>query len=242
MFIFTVGFALNGENAETILKMVDETNNGSKAPADTEVTMVMKIHKGDSVKTREIKTWTKNNSDGEDWRVMKFLSPADVAGIGLLVMAENQMYLYLPEFRRIRRIASSTKKSSFQGSDFSYHDLDPVDFSEAYHSKIKAENEKTWILELNRKEKVDRPYGKILLTVGKDNYMPLIMEMYDDSDNLWKKMENEIKTVGKYHVIRYIKIEDKKKGSYTTLELREIKVDRGIDNTVFTQRFLKRTI
>jgi len=240
VLVLLAAFTLNGENAETILKMVDETNYGSKAPADTEMTMVMKIHKGSSVKTRELKAWTKNNSDAEDWRVMKFLSPADVAGIGLLVKAENQMYLYLPEFRRIRRIASSTKKNSFQGSDFSYHDLDPVDFSGSYHAKLKAEDEKTWLLELDRKETADRPYEKILLTVDKTNYMFLMMETYDKNGDIWKKMTNEIKAAGKYYVICRTRIEDKKKGSHTTLEMKDIKVDQGIDNTVFTQRYLKR--
>lgn len=231
---------LFAQNGETILKMVDAVNNGSKAPVDTQMTMVMKIHKGSSVKTRELKAWTKNNSDSEDWRIMKFLSPADVAGIGLLVRADNQMYLYLPEFRRIRRIASSSKKNSFQGSDFSYHDLDTGDFSASYHAEIKTENEKSWLLELNRKETADRPYEKILVRVDKENYMPLMMEMYDKNGVIWKKMTNEIKTVGKYQVISHIKIEDKKKGSHTTLEMKDIKVDQGIEDTVFSQRFLKR--
>lgn len=229
-----------GSNAESILKMVDEYNSGMKAPGDVEMSMVMNIHNGGAVKTRELKTWTKNNTDKNDWRVMKFLSPADMAGIGLLIMAENQMYLYLPEFHRIRRIASSNKKSSFQGSDFSYDDLSTMDFSEAYSSKIMKEDDQTWLLELSRKQNADKPYKRIILSVAKENYMPQTMEMFDDRDEAWKKMEYKIKQVGKYNIISYIKIEDKKKSSFTTLEMKDIKLDQGIDDDIFTQRFLKR--
>jgi len=231
---------LSGQTAQTILQRVDEHNSGSQAPADIQMTMIMKIHDGNTVKTRELKAWTKNIHDADDWRIMKFLSPADVAGIGLLVLAENQMYLYLPEFRRIRRIASSTKKSSFQGSDFSYHDLETLDFSGSYHPTIMDQTENSWRLELLRKEGADRPYAKIRMTVDKETYMPLSMEMYDEDGDLWKKMNNEIQKVGQYHIASRIRIEDKKKGSYTTLKMRDIEVDQGIDDEVFTQRFLKR--
>lgn len=242
ILIILFGFSLSGEDAQTILKKVDEYNSGSKAPADMEALMVMNIHKGSSVKTRELKAWTKNNTGEPDWRVMKFLSPADSKNIGLLILTENRMYLYLPEFRRIRRIASSSKKNSFQGSDFSFDDLDTVDFSESYTSTIKSEDDASWLLELDRKENSGRPYKKILLTVSKESYMPLVMEMFDNRGDPWKKMENKVKKIGEYYIMNFIKIEDKKKGSYTTLELKEIKLDQGLDNSIFTRRFLKRSI
>lgn len=238
--VFFTGPIFTGGNAEAILKMVDEYNSGMKAPGDVEMSMVMNIHNGGLVKTRELKAWTKNNTGADDWRVMKFLSPADMAGIGLLIMAENQMYLYLPEFHRIRRIASSNKKSSFQGSDFSYDDLGAVDFSAAYSSTIMKEDDQTWLLELSRKANSDKPYKRILLNVAKQNYMPQSMEMFDDRGEPWKRMEYKIKQVGKYNIISFIKIEDKKKSSFTTLEMKDIKLDQGIAGDIFTQRFLKR--
>lgn len=244
MFILTffISLAACGEDAEAILKAVDEQGSGSNAPKDVEAVMILNIHKGKSVKTRELKAWSKNNTGKDDWRIMKFVSPADAKNIGLLILAENQMYLYLPEFRRIRRIASSNKKSSFQGSDFSYHDLSSLDFCENYTPESIKEDGETWLIDLKRKETSQKPYKKILLTVGKKNHMPLAMELYDNQGNIWKKMENKIKKVGKYNIIQHIRIENKKKGTFTTLELKDIQVDQGIDNSIFTQRFLKKQV
>lgn len=240
MVLLILPLVLSGQTADRILQMVDEKTSGDKAPADTQMTMTMKIHQGNSVKIRELKAWTKNISGADDWRVMKFISPPDVAGIGLLVRGENQMYLYLPEFRRIRRIASSTKNNSFQGSDFSYHDLEIRDFSGSYQADLMDQTEETWRLELKRKRDADRPYERILLTVDKEAHMPLAMEMYDDNGTLWKKMTSKIVKVDEYHIMSHFRMEDKKKGSFTLLEMKDIEVDQDIDDEVFTQRFLKR--
>jgi outer membrane lipoprotein-sorting protein len=43
-------------------------------------------------------------------------------------------------------------------------------------------------------------------------------------------------------MVKQIKIEDKLRGSQTMLEFKEIKLDQGLDDTIFSQRFLKRRV
>lgn len=233
-------WALTGEE---ILKKVEERTIGKLAPSDLESVMVMTIvsSKG-SKKVRELKAWSKNNLNKDDWRVMKFLSPADVRGVGFLVLAEDQMYLYLPEFRRIRRIASHNKKESFMGSDFSYEDMGTSGFSKFYSAKLLKEDPNMWVLELFRKPGVRKPYKKILMWVSKKTEIPVKLELYGNDGKLWKVLEQEVKKVEKYWLPVKMTMRNVKKGSYTVLEMKEIKVDQNLSDKIFTKRFLKRRV
>ncbi|NIR52116.1 outer membrane lipoprotein-sorting protein, partial [candidate division KSB1 bacterium] len=53
-------------------------------------------------------------------RLVRFLAPADQRGISFLSLPDEIKYLYLPAFRRVRRIASHMENQKFAGTDFSY--------------------------------------------------------------------------------------------------------------------------
>jgi outer membrane lipoprotein-sorting protein len=228
--------------ADSILKKTEDKMIGKKAPKDIEAVMIMEIHKGSSVKIRELKAWTKNNLNSDDWKLMKFISPADVKNVGFLTISEDDMFLYLPEFHRIRRIASSSKKDSFMGSDFSYDDLSTTGFSKNYIPEIIKETDTLWILKLSKKKGVKKPYSKIILHISKKTNLPVIMEMFDNSGNLWKKAEEKTKNIGEYDVVSFIKMKNMKKGSWTTLELKDIKLNKGLSKKIFSKRFLKKRV
>jgi outer membrane lipoprotein-sorting protein len=231
------------DKGEEILKNVEAQTIGSLAPSDIQAEMVMVIRsaKG-SEKGRELMVWTKNNPVGDDWRLMKFLAPADIKDLGLLVLADDQMYLYLPEFRRVRRIASHNKKESFVGSDFSYDDLGTSGFSGFFSPKLKEENDKSWVLELGRKPEAKKQYARITMTVDKETNLPVRLELYDDSGELFKVENQENSRVGKYWIPTKFAMENVKAGTRTTLELKNIKVDQNLSAEIFTERNLKRSV
>ncbi len=226
-----------------VLKMVEERLIGKLAPRDTHAIMLMSIvdPKGGK-KFREMEVWEKNNPQGDDWRVMKFRKPADVRGVGFLVLSDDQMYLYLPEFHRIRRIASHTKKESFMGSDFSYDDMGTSGFSRYYNAKLLEEKPHQYVLLLTLKPGARKPYGKIKMWVSKESMLPVRMELYSKSGELVKISEQKAKKIGKYWIPVKIKMTSVKKGSYTVLEMKNIKLDQGISKRIFTKRFLKRRV
>ena len=93
-------------------------------PKDVTAQMRMDLidNKG-SVRQRTVKT----NKLGDDKQIMWFLSPADVKGSSFLRMSyddkDDDMWIYLPAFGKVRRIASSAKNGSFMGTDFTFEDL-----------------------------------------------------------------------------------------------------------------------
>jgi len=234
--------AIAAEDGASILAGVDDRSGGKSAPADMQADMVMTITQGSSVKVREIRAWTRNNQGKDDDRLMKFISPADVRDVGFLVLSDDTMYIYLPEFHRTRRIASSNKKDSFMSSDFSYDDLGTGDFAQSYDPTLKEENAGAWILELKRKAGSDKTYAKILMTVDKGKGMPIKTELYDDGGRLWKTAEQTFTQVKNYWIATTIKMTDHKRNSSTTMEMKNMKVNAGVRADLFTERNLVRKI
>jgi len=234
------GWSLTGNE---ILKKVDARTVGSEAPEDVQMIMTMKIvSPSGSEKVRELKTWTKNNENEDDWRLMKFMSPPDVRDVGFLTLSDEQMYLYLPEFHRIRRIASHNKSDSFMGSDFSYEDLGISSFEKYYDAELIKEENDFWLLKLSKKPDADKPYELIEMWVSKESNLPVRMKIYDASGALSKETIQESRPFGPYWVPVKITMKNIKEGSRTELNMDEIKTDQGLDSEIFTPRFLKRSV
>ncbi len=64
--------------------------------------------------------------DGDQQRIV-FQSPGDVRGTALLthshVLADDDQWLYLPAFKRVKRISAANQSGPFVGSEFAYEDL-----------------------------------------------------------------------------------------------------------------------
>ena len=241
--LLTLGTAVSAraQTAEEILKKVDAAMSGPAAARDMESVMTMTIVSASgTIKTRRLRVWSQAVAGEESRRLMKFLSPPDVRDIGFLTLADDQMYLYLPEFRRIRRIASHNKNGSFVGSDFSYEDLSASAFFGSYVPALAEQDAKTWTLDLERMPGADKLYKKIRLVASKEACLPVRMELHDDAGTLVKVEEQENGRAGKYWVPVLIRMKDVKAGSRTELAMGDIKVDRGLADEVFSQRNLQR--
>jgi hypothetical protein len=79
-------------------------------------------------RVRRVRTWTKLREDAvSDMRLTRFLAPPDIRGTATLTIenagADDDIWIYLPALKRVRRLLSSNKKDSYVGSDFSYGDI-----------------------------------------------------------------------------------------------------------------------
>jgi outer membrane lipoprotein-sorting protein len=236
--VCAAGSAWAQDPGNAILQKVDEITN---APLDemSDMRIILFDKKGNR-KERLLKTWTKYFKDKDNWRIIKFLSPTDVRGVGFLVLAQDKMYLYLPAFHRIRRIASHSQKESFMGSDMSFSDMKTKRLSEDYEACLLKETSNNYFLELIRRPTSEKPYSRIKMTVEKSSSVPIYMESFDEGNNLWKVWKMTPYKSGKYYTVSRIEIEEKKKEHVTIVERENIRFDQGLEDRIFTQRFLKR--
>ena len=227
--------SLFAQNAQSIVAKADVVVN---APQDQKATMIMILtDKNGHEKTRETTFLQK----GDEKRIMRFTAPADQKGIAFLSLPDDIQYLYMPAFHKVRRIASHVKNTKFAGTDFTYDDLSSFEYAKEYDAKQLDEDDTHWIMELIPKPDVNKDYGKLKMSIRKDNYYPEKIEYYDKGGNLWKVMERrKINKIGKYWFSMEFEIKDLKEEHSTKMVLNDVEFDTGIEDKVFTQRYLKR--
>jgi len=224
-----------GQTGDEILKIVEDTIN---APGDrVAYQRITLIDRKGNKKVREVRTYQK----GSEKLLIRFLSPADVKGVSFLVLSKNRMYLYMPAFRKVRRIASHIKNENFMGTDFSYEDLAEAKFTEDYTARLVREESDRYILEIVPRPDADVGYSREILVVEKKSYIPIRSELYGKDGKLMKVMRMEgVKKVEGYWMPTKIIMETVKTGHQTVVELLDIRHDTGLSDAVFTKRNLKR--
>jgi outer membrane lipoprotein-sorting protein len=105
-------------------------------------------------------------------RLTEFTSPADMKGTKVLVLSPTEMYVYLPAFGKVRRIASHTSDQAAFGMAFSQEDLAATRWSNRYTAQIGQESATAVRLALTPRAGQTTSYSKIEITVAKDRMVP----------------------------------------------------------------------
>ena len=220
----------NAQDASTILKNMD---NVMYSPKDMSgKNKIVLIDKNGKQETREASILQK----GTDKRMFRFTAPSSQAGIAVLSLPDDIMYMYLPAFGKERRIASSAKNQNFAGTDFSYDDMESVLYSVKYTSKLIKTEASLFILELTPKGKSD--YSKVITHINKSNFYPELMEYYDKGGNKVKEAKYTFKKIGNYWNAEEIEMTDLKKNHRTKMQMSDVKYDTGLSDDEFTVRKL----
>ncbi len=244
--------AYSAQDARSIMEQVDARDDGDNQTADLQMTL---IDQNDNERKRTIKLFSKDK--GRDtWRMQFFLAPADVKDTGFLTYdyyggdQDDDQWLYLPDLRKTKRIASSDKSSSFMGSDFSYADMTRRVLDEWDYKLLKedlVDGQKVWLIEtLPVSKAVEDRYGykKSIVYVRQDNFMVIraihvlksgnkvkYMEVkkIDQIDGIWVAVETWMKTT-----------RNKRTLHRTILTMDDIKYNQDLDKSIFSVRQLEK--
>ncbi len=204
--------------------------------------MVLVDKKGN---TRERKVSTIR--EGDEKMLMWFLSPADEKGVSFLRKSyedrDDDMWIFLPAFGKVRRIASHAKKGNFMGTDFTYEDMGERKIKNYTYKILKEEkinDREYWILEWTPKEDVDTDYSKIISWVWKENYSPIVEEFYDKTGEKKKVKKMDVEKREKYWLPIKMVMDDVKANHKTEMYFEEIKVDEKVEDAVFTTNYMQR--
>ncbi len=239
-FLFTLLMFVNGAlaqslSADQILDRADDVVN--EAPDMEAMVEMVLVESSGGRSTRETEMYQK----GTDYRLIRFLTPADQRGIGFLSLPDNVNYLYLPAFDRIRRIASHVENENFAGTDFSYDDLSSFRFSEKYEPSLSDQDSEFYILELTPKSGISTDYSKLMMWVRLDNYYPTRIEYYNRSGELWKVLEQKgLRQISGYWIAIDREMTDMLSGHSTSINMTDVEVNTGLDVNIFSQRYLMR--
>lgn len=235
LLVSSVAEPATAQEGSGILERVDSVLT---APRDMSATQRLTLIDADGGrKERTLRMHQK----GTEMRLAAFLAPADVRNVGFLRVAEDQMYLYLPAFRRVRRIASSIKNESFMGTDLSYEDLSRTRFGDDYAVVAVDSSEAEYRLTLVSRPQADVGYGRIAMSVDRETSVVTGLELFDGRGRLVKTVvASEIQEVAGYWLAGRVEVRSEADGHRTVLELEDIEVDTGLSDDFFSQRQLKR--
>src|SRR5881227_3205993 len=125
------------------------------------------------------KRWTleRLGSHGQSRVVLRFLAPAEVKGVALLVVNHpdraSDQWMWTPAIERDRRIALQDRSTRFFGTDFSFEDLEERDVNQyeyALEGDDSVDGAACWKIQSTPKEAKSSQYSKSIAWVRKDNY------------------------------------------------------------------------
>ncbi len=258
LFLLGVGASLfitptlaDDANARAIMEKVDARDDG--ATIEQDMLMVL-IDKNGNQRVRDLKSYSKDFG-ADEHKILFFKSPSDVKNTAFLTYdyddptKDDDQWLYLPALKKVKRIPSADKSSSFMGSDFSYFDMtdrDLEDYDYKLLKETKVRGHDAWMIEaLPRNQKVidESGYKKSIGIIRKDNYMVvrainfmmngkkkyLDLKKIHKQDGIWLVDEMTMTTKKAKETIHK-----------TILKFSNIKLNQNIDDDMFTTRRLEK--
>src|SRR5271169_3568550 len=210
----------------------------------TEATMVL-FDKGGSKRTRMLTEYSKK-ADPEAYKVLVvFRSPPDLKNVGFLIhahtFADRDLWAYFPEYKRIRRIPTSSQDDSFFGSDLSYDDFGgPPNLDDYKFSILKedvVDNKPCYVVEVT--PKIHRKYTKYIAWVSKEFWIHLKIDYYQDSDIYRTADFKDVKTIDGIPTPFIWNVENKKTSHRTELTIEHIQYHTHFADDLFSQRSLE---
>ena len=176
-------------------------------------------------------------------RMVRFNSPGDVKGMGVLIENPTTMYVFLPGFQRVRRMGGHVKNQTFMGSDFASDEMSATSFAPTYDAKLLGQEGTTWIVELTAKPGQDLEFPKLKMWVDKSNFTLTKIEDYDkDGKKLKTQQRTDYKKDSPEHwQPMHIVMTDHRRGDHQSeIVFTETRIDTGIADDVFSVRSLVR--
>lgn len=207
------------------------------------VTMTISDSRG-SERTREFTILRMNGQNGDQKFYVYFEAPADVRKMAFLVWkdadGDDDRWLWLPALNLVKRIAPGDKRTSFVGSDFVYEDVSGRSTTEDHHELI-GEANGLYQLKNTPKDPDSVEFSYYDLWIDAQTFLPMKAEYYDKAGKLYRRVESlEVETIAGHPTVTKSKVSDLVNQSTTLSEFKDIAYDIGLQDRIFTERFLRR--
>lgn len=243
----TAGLAWAAPDARALLKESENRHRTKTQQYAGELTVVNKEGK---VRKKGWKSFREGYA-GDARNLIRFTDPPEVKGVGFLSISRlagqnPDQWLYLPSMKRERRIATQDRDASFVGTDFNYEDMEEFDhekYKVALQGEQTVDGQPCYAIAAIPLEKGGKSvYEKKILYLRKDILYLLRMDLYLKGDKQPSKVLilSDLQNIDGHWVARKWEMSDAKKGSKTTVVLKEIAFDKPQPASRFTLQNLNR--
>tara|TARA_Y100001970_G_C14115513_1_gene793320 strand:- start:94 stop:822 length:729 start_codon:yes stop_codon:yes gene_type:complete len=232
---------LFGQSGYEIAKKLDEKDKPKNMMSKTY--MVLTNSKG---KKRNSVMLTKTMDDSK-LQLIWFLEPKDDKGISFLKIEhddrDDEMRIWLPAFKRVRRISARKKGDSFMGSDLSYEDMTSRSLVDNDYKRLEDEtvnSRECFVIEVTPDVSLRSSYSKHKAWIVKDDIYIIKEESYDKRGKLKKEKIFSYINIDDYDILSKISVKDLQKKHKTDISFEQVKVDIEMNEEIFQEKSLKR--
>lgn len=235
MTIGLVPSVAGAQSAAEIIQKVDE--NLTKVDDQTYTAELEVLKEGQTVKKMSFEAKLK----GLNKKLIRFTAPGDVKGMTVLTTEEGHMYVYLPSYKRIRRVAAHVRNQGFMGTDLSAEDMGAASLSVGWKSRIIKQTDKEWVLEVTAKPGNETTYSKLIVEVLKQYGGVSKIDYINGKGKVVKtQTRSEWKTFGPITLPTFFEVRDLQTGSITRMRFFDCRVNTAIPDSTFSKRALMR--
>ncbi len=227
--------AVAAVDGNAILRAADKR---ASAFEDQSYDAVMEVYKrGTKQKTLRFHMTMK----GLDKQLIVFTAPGDVAGMKVLMQDADTLYVYSPEFKKVRRIAAHMQNQGFLGSEFTYEDMTHTLLAPRFDAKFAGKKGSETTLVLTPKPGVHSTYAKLEVVIDARAGGVTRIRYYDGAGNLVREqIREDWKKVSGVPMPMRITMRNLKTGNETVIKLDNVRVNQGIGDELFSRRTLLR--
>jgi len=173
--------------------------------------------------------------------------PPDSRGVSFLIWDYSEknrpddLWLYLPALRMVRRISAQDQNDAFLGSDLTFGDMGQRRLDEDDHTALKEEDYRgvlSYVVESAPKEK-ESLYSKKISWISKADWTILKIDYYDRNQKLLKRQTIDWQKISGLSVWKKTSVTNIQNGHRTLFEVEDLEVNIGLEDSDFTERSLK---
>jgi hypothetical protein len=178
--------------------------------------------------------------------VTRFSQPAGVAGVAFLTVEgqggeADDISLYLPKLKRVRKVAKQERGRAFMDTDFSYSDIASNggrDEDFAKQPDEKAEGRDCYVIK--GKGGADSAYGDVTMWVDKQTYVPMKIEYSDKDGKPFKRYRTlKLKSFKDRTISAESVMENVQAGSKTQMTVQALE-EATLGDEAYSERALER--
>jgi hypothetical protein len=224
-------------------------------PADSMVQtmkMLMKDRMGVERLLEAEMFWEKDQGTQLSKVLLKFDNPPELRGAAVLVIERkptNDMFMFLPELGKTRRITSSMVNGNMMGTDFSYEDFSRLQGMLGNLDTTRAPDEQlagraAFVTESKPAPGSDSDYERIRSVIDQQTCVPLRVEFFQkglaEPAKLLSVDPSRVTELNGGWMPREMRMEDRKGGTSTSLVIEKLEANVPIAKKMFSQTELER--
>ena len=208
---------------------------------------VLEVTQANGKKSSKRWTYERIGSFGDSKSILRFVAPAEVKGVALLVLNHpdraSDQWMWTPELARDRRIALQDRSTRFFGTDFSFEDLEERDVNQNEYKLLGEETidgKQCWKIESKPKQTKSSQYSRVVSWIRQDFYVAAKLEMYSKTEVVRKLEYRRLEKVQNIWTPLELEMTDVKKNSKTLLKTEKLEYNTVLKPDRFTLDALRR--